>query len=358
MKEVWIYIEYQEKSKQITDVSLELLSKGRSLANTLQVPLAAVLLGNFNDDTPKIRSELACFSCDQLYLVDHPVLSHYTTIPFARTITILAKKYSPQIILFGATPIGRDLAPRISAALQTGLTADCTGLEIKNVTYRQQEYQNLLLQTRPAFGGNIIATIITPTARPQMATVREGVMEKSSIICNTNTTIKLLTHPFVPHPEDQLVQLVQPLSTSDTDTTSTTADTTDPFLSLFPSLKRAEIVVAVGAGIGTQDNLKLCWQLAETLGGAVGATRAAVDKGLFPRKYQIGQTGITVRPKIYIACGISGAIQHRAGMSSSKRIVSFNNNPDAPIVKISDYAVIGDLKQSLPLFIASLRKNI
>lgn len=334
MNEVWVYIE-QEDSK-ISRVSLEILSEGKKLATKLGVKLGALLLG---EQVESLTSELYHYGAEKVYLVDHRNLKLYSTLPYARNIEALAKEYSPQIILFGASLVGRDLAPRVSAGLKCGLTADCTQLEIADVNFKKVDYKNILIQTRPAFGGNIIASIITPTTRPQMATVREGVMSLCS--CNPNLKGELIRFNFISSFEDSLIKILKHHKEEKK-----------------VDFKDSHVIITVGAGVGTAENMKHIERLAKILNAQIGATRSAVEKGLLSRDHQIGQTGVTVRPKLYIACGASGAIQHRVGMERSDMIVAFNNNAEAPILKIAHHAVIGDLKQTIPMFIDAFKRRL
>jgi len=334
--EVFIFIE-QERGK-LADVSLELVSKGRELAQTLNTKVSSVLLG---DNVANLADTLFHYGSDKVFLIQDEVLKDFTTMPYSRTIVDLVKKEEPQIMLFGASPVGRDLAPRVSASLKCGLTADCTKLTIENIKFRGKELINQLLQVRPAFGGNIIATIISPNHRPQMATVREGVMKK--LEPDNTRTGELINIPFVKHEKDEFVKIIQKIKE------------TSSF-----NLKLSEIIVAGGAGVKSKANFELIKELAEVLGGEVGPTRSAVDFGYVKKQHQVGQTGITVRPKLYIACGISGAIQHKVGMDQSDIIISINSDPDAPIFKYSHYGIVGDLAKVLPMFIEVFKskKNV
>ena len=334
--EVWVFAE-QHKGK-LEDTSLELLSKGRELADTLKVPLAAVLLG---ENVGELCERLAQYGADKVYLAEHPLLGHFQTNSYAKVIDELIQKYKPQIVLYGATPCGRDLAPRIASALKAGLTADCTDLQIGSHEIKKtgQVYENLLFQIRPAFGGNIIATIINYDRWPQMATVREGVMpmpepdvaRKAKIVketvhlSQTDLAIEILAE----HMQARKV-----------------------------NLKASRVIVAGGAGVGSKDNFKLVWDLAHCLGGAPGATRAAVDLGFIDRDHQVGQTGTTVRPSLYIAVGISGAIQHQAGMSESQKIIAINNDPEAPIFNVAHYKIVGDLNAVVPMMIKAIKEKV
>jgi len=332
-----VYCEIDEG--HVADVSLELLTKGRSLADELNVHLEAVVIGA---NMKQIDKQIFPYGVDQLYLAEDPALDPYRTLPHAAIVTKLFQEIKPEIALFGATSNGRDLAPRIASALKCGLTADCTSLEIGEHEDKKENkiYKNLLYQIRPAFGGNIIATIINPETRPQMATVREGVMRKE-IRSNTykGKLIRLDPVKYVTE-EDFVVRIL------DRHIEKRKID-----------IKNSHIIVSGGYGVGSTENFKLLFELAEVLGGEVGGSRAAVDAGYIPHERQIGQTGVTVRPKLYIACGISGAVQHRAGMDQSSLIISVNKDPEAPINQIADYAIIGDVAEVLPKMIKYYKKN-
>jgi len=330
---IWVFAEQEEGS--LHDVGLELLSKGRKLAIALQAPLAAVLIGH------KVRHlvpTLYSYGADYVFLADHEDLEHYLTLPYAKILTRLVQFHEPRAVLFGATSIGRDLAPRVASSTRSGLTADCTDLQIADVTQRGRLYKNLLLQIRPAFGGNIIATIISPESRTQMATVREGVMRVEKP--DSGHQGKTIEVDVNLSEEEFVVQLIERFKEK-------------PKV----NLKAANIIVAGGFGVGKKENFRLIEELANVLGGAVGASRAAVDAGFISRDHQIGQTGTTVRPKLYIACGISGAIQHRAGMSESKKIIAINKDPHAPIFDIAHYGIVGDLIEVIPKFIEVYREK-
>jgi electron transfer flavoprotein alpha subunit len=334
---VIVYCEIEEGN--IVDVSLELLTKGRSLADRLNVQLDAVAVGR---DLNGIGQQILPFGVDNLYVADDPRLYPYQTLPHASIVSKLFREIQPEIALLGATSIGRDLAPRIASALKCGLTADCTSLEIGNHEDKKQKitYKDLLYQIRPAFGGNIIATIINPGTRPQMATVREGVMKKEirSTTYKGNTN-KLDVEEYVKK-EDFVVKIIERhIEKSKI------------------NIKNSQIIISGGYGVGSKENFDLLFELADVLGGDVGGSRAAVDAGYITHERQIGQTGVTVRPKLYIACGISGAVQHRAGMDQSAMIISINKDPEAPINQIADYAIIGDIGEILPKMIKYYKKN-
>ena len=332
-----VYCEFDEG--KIADVSLELLTKGRQLADTLGVKLEALVIG---DKLDGVENQIFPFGADVVYKVADKRLFPYTSNPHAAILINLFKEIKPQICLMGATCIGRDLGPRVSSALHSGLTADCTQLEIGNHTDPKtgKDYQNLLYQIRPAFGGNIVATIVNPECRPQMATVREGVMKKEV---------------FIPDHKGQVVELDAKKYVSDTDFAVEIIDRHIEKSKV--NIKNSPIIVAGGYGVGSKENFQLLFDLANTLGAEVGASRAAVDAGFIEHDRQIGQTGVTVRPKLYIACGISGQIQHIAGMQESSIIISVNNDPDAPINTIADYVITGDIEEVVPKLIKYYKKN-
>lgn len=333
--EVWVFAEQEDGS--LHDVSLELCGKARELADRLGVPTGIVLPGS---GVGPLADNLIAHGADKVYLVDDQRLAHYQTGSYAQVLCTLIEKHRPQIVIFGATPMGRDLAPRVASSLQAGLTADCTGLEISDVTdpKTKTDHQNLLLQIRPAFGGNIVATIVNFDRWPQMATVREGVMplrdpdlsrsgqvvREQVEIDPANLALKLIER----HIEPRKV-----------------------------NLKGARVIVAGGGGIGSKDNFNLLYELAGAIGGGVGASRAAVDGGFIGKEHQIGQTGTTVRPALYIAVGISGAIQHRAGMEESAKIIAINSDRDAPIFSVAHYGIVGDFKKVIPMMIKAIREK-
>ncbi len=336
--EVWIFAEQEDG--RLHDVALELCGKARRLADQLGVAAAAVLPGSGGDVLKKMAGELIAQGADRVYTVDDRRLSHYQTNPYARVITALIEKHRPQIVLYGATPVGRDLAPRVASASRAGLTADCTDLDIRDVAdpKTKQTHEKLLAQIRPAFGGNIIATIVNFDWWPQMATVREGVMP--------------LGDPD-PSRKGQIVA------------ESVALDDTDLALQLIErhveerkvNLKASRIIVAGGGGVGSKENFNLIYDLAGALGGAVGASRAAVDSGYISKEHQIGQTGTTVRPALYIAVGISGAVQHRSGMEESAKIIAINEDPDAPILSVAHYAIVGDLNKVVPMMVKAIKEK-
>ncbi|HUU92992.1 MAG TPA: electron transfer flavoprotein subunit alpha/FixB family protein [Phycisphaerae bacterium] len=334
--DVWVIAEQNDGA--LHDVGLELLSKGRELADALGVRLTAVVLG---EKVAQHGQHLIRCGADRVLAGEHPLLGHYQTNPYAKAIVRLVEEHRPQIVIFGATPVGRDLAPRVASAVRCGLTADCTDLDIGNHVEpsTRQRYDRLLYQIRPAFGGNIIATIVNPERWPQMATVREGVMRMPEADTSRRGDIVA----FVPDLDaDEAV-----LTILDHQRTERKVN-----------LKASRIIVAGGAGVGGKENFRLVWDLANALGAAVGASRAAVDSGWIDKDHQVGQTGTTVRPALYIAVGISGAVQHRAGMGEAKKIVAINADPDAPIFQVAHYGIVGDLNRVLPMMIDAVKKRV
>ncbi len=332
-----VYCEFEDG--KIADVSLELLTKGRVLATELGVKLEALIIG---DNLNGVETQVFPFGADTVYKVEDSRLYPYTSNPHSAILINLFKEIEPQICLMGATCIGRDLGPRVSSCLHSGLTADCTSLEIGDHKDPKtgKEYQNLLYQIRPAFGGNIVATIVNPDCRPQMATVREGVMKKEIFDANhVGEVINLDVNKYT-SAEDYVVEII------DRHVEKSKVN-----------LKGSSIVVAGGYGVGSKENFELLFQLADTLGAEVGASRPAVDAGWVDHDRQIGQTGVTVRPKLYIACGISGQIQHIAGMQDSSIIISVNSDPNAPINTIADYVITGTIEDVLPKLIKYYKKN-
>ena len=332
-----VYCEYEDG--KVADISLELLTKGRTLATQLGVKLEALVIG---DKLTGIENQLYPYGVDTVYKVEDPRLYPYTSQPHASVVINLFKEIKPQVCLMGASSIGRDLGPRVSSSLHSGLTADCTSLEIGDHTDAKtgKEYHNLLYQIRPAFGGNIVATIVNPECRPQMATVREGVMKKEIFDENyKGTAIDLDDNKYVSDADVVVSIIHRHIEKSKI------------------NIKNASIIVAGGYGVGSKENFQMLFQLAETLGAEVGASRAAVDAGFTEHERQIGQTGVTVHPKLYIACGISGQIQHIAGMQDSSIIISINNDPKAPINTIADYVITGDIEEVVPKLIKYYKKN-
>ncbi|MBI9010753.1 MAG: electron transfer flavoprotein subunit alpha/FixB family protein [Clostridiales bacterium] len=317
-RHVLVFVEQREGILQ--RVSLELLGKARKLADYRNQEVIAVLLG---DQVKEMVDELYHYGADQVILTDDPALKVYMTEPYTKVVSEVIRSHKPEICMFGATAIGRDLAPRIAARIQTGLTADCTSLEI------DEDTQNLLM-TRPAFGGNIMATIICPDHYPQMSTVRPGVMQlmekdntRQGQLIEFESDLSGLSEGF------KILEIVKTIKEK-------------------KNIEDANILISAGRGIGSQENLKLLEDLADSLGGVVSASRAIVDQGWMDRNFQVGQTGKTVRPDLYIACGISGAIQHLAGMEESDLIIAINKDPNAPIFDVADIGIVGDLKKVLP----------
>lgn len=334
--EVWVFAEQQDGV--LADVSLELCGKARELADRLGVRVGAVLPGYQLGEMPK---KLIAQGVDDVYVVDDPCLKFFTSGPYAKIVCDLIRKYEPQIVLYGASPLGRDLAPRIASEIRSGLTADCTDLDISNVTdsRTKETHENLLLQIRPAFGGNIIATIVNYDSWPQMATVREGVMSlQEADPARTGNVIEEKVDGL-----DALAALVQVIERHVEERKV--------------NLKAARIIVAGGGGVGSKENFELIRELAGALGGAVGASRAAVDSGFISKDYQIGQTGTTVRPALYVAIGISGAVQHCAGMKDSAKIIAINSDPQAPIFSVANYGIVGDLNKVVPMLTQALKNR-
>jgi electron transfer flavoprotein alpha subunit len=326
-KNIWVFAEQYEND--VHPVALELLGEGRKLAKDLGVELCAVLLGDANIE--KEAKKLIEYGADKVYVAIAPELKHYCTLPYSSIISDMIKEHRPEIVLFGATTTGRDLASRIAARIHAGLTADCTGLAIDKET-------KLLQQTRPAFGGNIMATITCKNHRPQMATVRPKVFKKAAP--DSSRKGQIIKVPAKIDQNDLLVKLVEIIK-----------DTT-----VKVNLSEAEIIVSGGRGLQAPENFKLVEELAEVIGGAVGASRATVDAGWISSHHQVGQTGKTVCPKLYIAVGISGAIQHLAGMGSSDIIVAINKDPDAPIFKVATYGIVADLFEIVPKLTRKLKE--
>lgn len=337
MNNIFVYCEIEDGL--VAEVSQELMTKGRSLANELGCNLDAIVIGS---ELNGIEKQIFPYGVDTVYLADDKHLYPYSTLPHTSIIVKLFQEQKPQIALMGASSIGRDLGPRVSSALHSGLTADCTSLVIGDHFDKKQDkkYENLLYQIRPAFGGNIIATIINPDCRPQMATVREGVMKKEVLDPKyKGKVVKLDVSKYVSE-ADFVVEIIERHMEKSK-----------------VNMKAAPIVVAGGYGMGSKENFQLLYDLAEVLGGEVGASRAAVDAGYADHERQIGQTGVTVRPKLYIACGISGQIQHRAGMEESAQIIAINTDPEAPINSVADYVITGDVATIIPKMIKYYKKN-
>ncbi|MCY2951451.1 MAG: electron transfer flavoprotein subunit alpha/FixB family protein [Planctomycetota bacterium] len=333
--EVWVFAEQEDE--HLSDTSLELCGKARELADRLGVQVGAVLAGW---NVRELSYRLIAHGVDQVYHVHDTRLEYYRTLPYARVLCRMISKHKPQIVMYGATPLGRDLAPRVASEMRAGLTADCTDLQIGRYTDPRTKtvYDNLLMQIRPAFGGNIIATIINFDRWPQMATVREGVMRLGE--GDPKRTGQIIDEKIAFNDFDQAVKLIERHREGRK-----------------VNLKGARIIVAGGGGVGSKDNFKLVHELAGVLGGAVGASRAAVDSGFIGKEHQIGQTGTTVRPALYVACGISGAVQHRAGMEESAKIIAINWDKDAPIFGVAHYGIVGDLNKIIPTLIKAIRER-
>ncbi|EFL45009.1 electron transfer flavoprotein FAD-binding domain protein [Prevotella disiens JCM 6334 = ATCC 29426] len=338
MNNVFVYCEIEQTTVQ--EVSQELLTKGRKLANQLGVELHAIVAGT--GIKGKVEDQILPYGVDKLFVFDGEGLFPYTSAPHTDILVNLFNEEKPQIALMGATVIGRDLGPRVSSSLTSGLTADCTQLEIGEYDDKKagKHYDNILYQIRPAFGGNIVATIVNPDHRPQMATVRSGVMQKALY---EGEARKEVVYPEVSKyvsPESYAVKVIERHVEAAQN-----------------NLKGAPIVVAGGYGVGSKENFEVLFQLADVLHAEVGASRAAVDAGWIPTDRQVGQTGVTVHPKVYIACGISGQIQHIAGMQDSGIIISINNDPEAPINQIADYVINGDVGEVLPKMLKYYKQN-
>jgi len=338
MNNVFIYCELTEE-KHIADVSKELLTKGKTLAEELGVKVEAIVIG---EGLKGIEKEIFPYGVDVVHIADDANLSPFTSGAHAKVLTSVLKQEEPQIALFGATANGRDVGPRIASALKCGLTADCTSLIIGDHEDKRakKKYENLLYQIRPAFGGNIIATIINPETKPQIATVREGVMKSEIFDSKYKGEVKNFTVNGLFDDIDLAVKIIE-------------RHIEPPKV----NIKASQIIVSGGYGVGSKENFTLLKELADLLGGEVGASRAAVDSGFAPHERQVGQTGVTVRPKLYIACGISGAVQHTAGMDESSQIIAINTDPQAPINKLADYAITGKIEDIIPKMIKFYKKN-
>lgn len=332
--EVWVFAEQEEGV--IGDIAFELLGKGRDLADKLNVKLGAVVMG---DGVKPLAGALCSRGADIVHVVDSKELAQYRGVAYRHALVSLVKEERPQIILFGATHMGRDLAPQVASTLGCGLTADCTDLQIGDYTDRKtgEEFKNILHQIRPAFGGNIIATIVNARNWPQMATVREGVMKALDA---SERPVRIQEHAVSFDGVDIPVEIVEIIRKHSS-----------------VNLKGARIIVCGGAGVGSKEDFKLLHDLADALGGAVGGSRAAVDLGYCEHERQIGQTGVTVRPALMISCGVSGAVQHLAGMQDSQKIIAINTDKDAPIFKVAHYGIVGDLKVVIPQLIKSIKAS-
>ena len=334
-----VYVFAQQVDNEISGIALELLGKGKELAEKLATEVTAVLIGY---NVKGLADKLAEYGADKVILVDDPELETYRTEPYAHALAEVIKKYKPEIMLVGATAIGRDLGPRVSARIHTGLTADCTQLEIGDFPINpipgREQLHNQLLMTRPAFGGNTIATIACPNFRPQMATVRPGVMQKAERVEGAQAVIEEFNPGFVPN--NKYVEIL--------DIVKAVSDVED--------IMDAKILVSGGRGVGSAENFKLLDDLAEALGGTVSCSRAVVDAGWKSKDLQVGQTGKTVRPHVYFAIGISGAIQHLAGMEESDIIIAINKDETAPIFDVADYGIVGDLNKILPALTEKIKE--
>ena len=338
-KGVFVYAE--QVDNKISTIAFELLGKAKELAGKLDTQVTAVLVGY---EVKELADQLAEYGADRVIVIDDPELKDYRTEPYAHALASAINEYKPDIMLVGATAIGRDLGPRVSARVKTGLTADCTVLEIGDFPINaipgkeDEQKHNQLLMTRPAFGGNTIATIACPNNRPQMATVRAGVMQKIDPIKGAKAEVVEYNPGFVPN--DKYVEILEIVKE--------VSDVVD--------IMDAKILVSGGRGVGSAENFKLLDELAEALGGTVSCSRAVVDNGWLAKELQVGQTGKTVRPQVYFAIGISGAIQHTAGMEESDIIIAINKDETAPIFDVADYGIVGDLNKIVPLLTAKIKE--
>ena len=333
-----VYVYAQQVDNELSGIAFELLGKAKELAQPLQTEVTAVLIGS---DVKGLVDQLAQYGADKVIVVDDPELKEYRTEPYAHALASVINEFKPEIVLVGATAIGRDLGPRVSARVATGLTADCTILEIGDFPLNpipgKEQKHNQLLMTRPAFGGNTIATIACPDNRPQMATVRPGVMQKIEPIADAKAEVIDYNPGFTPNNKYvEIVDIVKELS-----------DTVD--------IMDAKILVSGGRGVGSKENFQILQDLADAIGGTVSCSRAVVDNGWMPKELQVGQTGKTVRPNVYFAIGISGAIQHTAGMEESDIIIAINKDDTAPIFDVADYGIVGDLNKIVPMLTEQLK---
>ena len=336
-----VYVFAQQVDNELSGIAFELLGKAKELAADLSTDVTAVLIGS---GVKGLVDQLAEYGADKVIVVDDPELKEYRTEPYAHALASVINEYKPEIVLVGATAIGRDLGPRVSARVATGLTADCTVLEIGdfpiNPVPNQEQKHNQLLMTRPAFGGNTIATIACPDNRPQMATVRPGVMQKIDPIAGAKAEVIEYNPGFTPNNKYvEILDVVKELS-----------DTVD--------IMDAKILVSGGRGVGSAENFKILQDLADVIGGTVSCSRAVVDNGWLPKELQVGQTGKTVRPNVYFAIGISGAIQHTAGMEESDIIVAINKDETAPIFDVADYGIVGDLNKVVPQLTEAIKAEL
>ncbi|MEE1312995.1 MAG: electron transfer flavoprotein subunit alpha/FixB family protein [Lachnospiraceae bacterium] len=336
-----VYVFAQQVDNELSGIAFELLGKAKDLAKDLDTDVTAVLIGY---EVKNLADELAAYGADKVIVVDDPELKDYRTEPYAHALASVINEYKPDIMLVGATAIGRDLGPRVSARVATGLTADCTVLEIGDFPLvarpGQEQKHNQLLMTRPAFGGNTIATIACPDNRPQMATVRPGVMQAIERIEGAKAEVIEYNPGFTP--DNKYVEILEVVKS--------VVDTVD--------IMDAKILVSGGRGVGSPENFQILKDLAEVLGGEVSCSRAVVDNGWLPRDLQVGQTGKTVRPQVYFAIGISGAIQHVAGMEESDIIIAINKDETAPIFEVADYGIVGDLNKIVPALTEALKAEV
>lgn len=336
-----VFVFAQQVDNKLSGIALELIGKGKDLAKDLNTEVTAVLVGY---EVKGLADELAAYGADKVILVDDPELKEYRTEPYAHALSSVIEKYKPEIFLVGATAIGRDLGPRVSARIHTGLTADCTQLDIgdfpMNPIPSKEQLHNQLLMTRPAFGGNTIATIACPQFRPQMATVRPGVMQKAPKVEGAKAVVEEFNPGFTP--DNKYVEILEVVKS--------VVDTVD--------IMDAKILVSGGRGVGSPENFKILDDLAEVLGATVSCSRAVVDAGWKPKDLQVGQTGKTVRPNVYFAIGISGAIQHLAGMEESDIIIAINKDDTAPIFDVADYGIVGDLNKVVPALTEKLKAEL
>ncbi len=323
-----ILVFIEQRDNEVQKVSMELLGKGRELADTLGVKVTAAVLGYGIEN---LSDSLIAHGADRVVMVDHELLKLYVTEPYTKALYSVVQAEKPEIVLFGATSIGRDLAPKVSARVHTGLTADCTSLDI------EEETRNLLM-TRPAFGGNIMATIICPDFRPQMSTVRPGVMQK--LAADHSRVGEVIKHDANLVPSDMNIEVLEYVK-------ETKAKA---------NIEEAGILISAGRGVGSKENIAPLYDLSEVVGGLVSGSRAVIDSGWLDKDRQVGQTGKTVRPEVYFACGISGAIQHIAGMEESELIIAINKNPEAPIFEVADLGIVGDVAKVVPLVTELVKK--
>ena len=336
-----VYVFAQQVDNVLNGISFELIGKGKDLAKDLNTEVTAILIGS---NIKNLADELGEYGADKVIVVDDPELKEYRTEPYAHALASVIEKYKPEVLLVGATAIGRDLGPRVSARIHTGLTADCTQLEIGDFPINpipgKETKHNQLLMTRPAFGGNTIATIACPDFRPQMATVRPGVMQKLPKETGRKAQVEEFNPGFTPN--DKYVEILEVVKA--------VSDTVD--------IMDAKILVSGGRGVGSPENFKILDELAEAIGGTVSCSRAVVDAGWKPKELQVGQTGKTVRPNVYFAIGISGAIQHLAGMEESDLIIAINKDDTAPIFDVADYGIVGDLNKIVPELTKKLKEEL